>query len=123
MDHPLRHFSARIPSIPGHPLYCPKCLAITRFCDEEERDVHYLQLHVLGLSKEYAPSDPMIDDGNYDGPLGKKQHVLPASEYFQEPESYLTEEEKTLDEQNVRRWQGELGVQSEDEVAREDIKS
>jgi hypothetical protein len=35
----------------------------------------------------------------------------------------LTEEEKTLDEQNVRRWLGELGVQSEDEVTPEDIKS
>jgi hypothetical protein len=123
MAHPLRHFSARIPSIPGHPLYCPNCLATTRFCDEEKRDVHYLQVHVLGLSNEYAPSDLTINDGNYDGPLGKKQHVFPASEYFQEPESYLTEEEKTLDEQNVRRWLGELGVQSEDEVTPEDIKS
>jgi len=78
---------------------------------------------VLGFSNEYAPSDLTIDAGNYDGPLGKKQHVFPASEYFQEPESYLTEEEKTLDEQNVRRWLGELGVQSEDEVTPEDIKS
>jgi hypothetical protein len=123
MDHPLRHFSARIPSIPGHPLYCPKCLAIIRFHNEEERDMHYLQLHVLRVSEGNAPSDlTMIDDGNYDGPLGKKQHVFPESEYCQEPESYLTEKEKTLDEQNVRRWQGKLGVHSEDEVAREDIK-
>ena len=65
--------------------------------------MHYLQLHVLGISQGDAPDDlDMIDDGNYDGPLGKKQYVLPASEYSQEPESYLTEEEKTLDEQNVR---------------------
>lgn len=79
---------------------------------------------MLGVSQGNAPSGlTMIDDGNYDGPLGKKQHVLPASEYSQEPESYLMEEEKTLHEQNVRRWQGELGVHSKDEVAREDKTS
>jgi hypothetical protein len=124
MDHPLLHFSACIPSIPGHPLYCPKFLVVARFHHEEARDMHYLQLHVLGISQGDAPEDlDIIDDGNYDGPLGKKQHVLPASEYSQEPESYLTEEEKTLNEQNVRRWPEELGAHSEDAVTREDIKS
>ncbi len=79
---------------------------------------------MLGISQGNAPSGlTMIDNGNCDGPLGKKQHVLPASEYFQEPESYLTEEEKIIDEQKVRRWQGELGVHGKDEVAREDIRT
>ncbi len=35
----------------------------------------------------------MIDNGNYDGPLGEKQHILPARGYVEEPASFLTEEE------------------------------
>jgi hypothetical protein len=124
MDHPLRHFSTRIPSIPGHPLYCPKCLATTRFYNDEERDLHYLQHHVLDFSKVKVPKGlTMIDSENYDGPLGKKQHYFPARKYCEEPESYSTEEEKSLDEQNVRRSQGEQEVHTEHAVAREDIKS
>jgi len=46
----------------------------------------------------------LIDKANYDGPLGKKQHVFPAERYFQEPESFLTEAERRCDaEEHARR--------------------
>jgi hypothetical protein len=35
----------------------------------------------------------MVDNGNYDGPLGEKQHILPARRYVEEPMIFLTEEE------------------------------
>jgi hypothetical protein len=94
MDHPLRQCSERIPSIPGHPLYCPECPTTKRFPKEEDRDLHYLQYHVLETPKEKLSNRAiMIDNGNYDGPLGEKQHILPARGYVEEPASFLTEEE------------------------------
>jgi hypothetical protein len=59
----------------------------------------------------------MIDNGNYDGPLGKKQHVFPARRYVQEPETSLTERERREDEEMVRIMRGELEVHTEVEVA------
>ena len=41
----------------------------------------------------------MIDEGNYDGPLGEKRHVFPARRYVQEPESFLAEEEMRENEE------------------------
>lgn len=111
MDHPLRQFSERIPSIPGHPLYCPECLATHRFPNEEDRDLHYFQYHILTVSKEKLPNRAiMVDSGNYDGPLGEKRHVLPTRRYVQEPESFLTEEELRENEEVERKLAGELEV-------------
>jgi hypothetical protein len=105
MDHPLRQFSERIPSVPGHPHYCPECPGTRRFRSEDDRDLHYLQRHVLRIPTELLSNrDIMIDNGNYDGPLGKKQHVLPAKRYFQEPESFWTEAGKRCDEEWQKKW-------------------
>jgi len=112
--HPLRRLSTRIPSIPGDPLYCPKCEATARFSDEESRTMHYFQEHVLVTPKQDPPNCLfLIDYGNYDGPLGKKQHVFPAERYCQEPESYLTVDERVRDEM---QWRGELEMDTEDGV-------
>ena len=68
--------------------------------------MHYFQEHVLHTPKENPSNCPLlIDYGNYEGPLGEKQHVFPAERYCLEPETYLTEEERVCDE---RRWGGEL---------------
>jgi hypothetical protein len=97
--HPRRRLSTRIPSLPGHPLYSPTCEATLRFSDEESRMMHYFQEHLLNTPKD-NPFNGMflIDQGNYDGPLGKKQHVFSADRYCLEPESFLTEEESRDDE-------------------------
>jgi hypothetical protein len=111
MDYPLRQFSERIPSLPGHPLYCPECLFTHCFPNEEDRDLHYFQYHILNVSNEKLPNRAiMIDEGNYDGPLGEKRHVFPARRYVQEPESFLAEEEMRENEEVERRLLEEFGV-------------
>jgi len=60
----------------------------------------------------------MVDTGNYDGPLGKKRHVFHARRYVEEPESFLTEEERRETEVE-RRLVGELEVFLGDDVGRE----
>jgi len=112
--HPRRRLSTRIPSLPGHPLYCPACEATLRFSDEESRTMHYFQEHLLNTPKDNPLNCVfLIDQGNYDGPLGKKQHVFPADRYCLEPGSFLTEEESRDDE---NQWGGELQGSTEEEV-------
>jgi hypothetical protein len=121
MDHPLRQFSTRIPSLPGHPLYCPECWATARFDEEEDRDLHYLQHHVLDTPKEMLSNRMiLIDYGNYDGPMGRKQHVFPAERFVQEPESFLTEAERRKDRDLEKEKRGEMEVCTEGQVEQRD---
>jgi hypothetical protein len=116
VNHPLRQFSDRIPSLPGHPLYCPD----TRFPNEEDRDLHYFQSHILNVSKENLPNRAiMTENGIYDGPLGVRRHVFPARRYVEEPKRFLTEEELRLNEKVERRLVGELDVFSREGGGRE----
>jgi hypothetical protein len=59
----------------------------------------------------------MIDNGNCDGPLGKKQHVFPVRRYVQELETFLTERERREDGEMVRIMRGEPEVHTKDEAA------
>lgn len=58
----------------------------------------------------------LIDNGNYDGPMGKKQHVFPAEKYVREPESFLTEAERREDGELEKEMWGEMEVCTEGQV-------
>ena len=116
MEHPLHKFSDRRPALPGHRLYCPECLGKKRFVSESSRDLHYFQCHVLDTPKEELPNRHILkDNGNYDGPLGGKQHILPPERYVQEPESTL---EKGL-AKSLEKRPGEMQKKSGEESCSE----
>jgi hypothetical protein len=62
----------------------------------------------------------LIDYGNYDGPMGRKQHVFPAERYVQEPESFLTEAEGRKGRDLEKQMRGEMEVCTEGQVEQRD---
>ena len=87
MNHPNRRYKERILSLPGHPHYCPICWTKFRFESDNERDLHYLQTHLLRVPRWSEIKDIRGSDrGNHSGPLGKMRHILPPEFFCKSPE-------------------------------------
>ena len=87
MNHPKRRYKERIPSLPGHPHYGPICWIKFRFESDNERDLHYLQTHLLRVPRwSEIKGVRSSDRGNHSGPLGKGRHILPPEFFCRSPE-------------------------------------
>lgn len=93
--HPNRrhHHLSTQPSLPGPIDVCPACN--TNQGSDYNRDLHYLQAHILNLPDTVSESQvealEVDQSPNYDGPLGKGKHVFEPWTFCEEPESYLPE--------------------------------